>query len=53
MHLADELGSLEQTFRRPQGIGQIRPAPLELGRERAVEDDHGSRPQQLADGIRR
>jgi hypothetical protein len=53
MHLADELGLFQQTFCRPQRIREISAVPLELGGERAVQDDHGSRAQVLADRIRR
>jgi hypothetical protein len=40
MHVANEGGVFEQQLRRPQGIAQVGPAPLQLGGERAVEEDY-------------
>ena len=39
MHIADQLWVLQQHFRRPQAVGQIAAAGLQLGGHGAVQQD--------------
>lgn len=52
MNIANHLWGFEEDFGRPKGIVEVRAAPFEFGRHRAVEEDQGLVLEQGCDEVR-
>ncbi len=51
VHAADQLGALDQAFRRPESILEVRAAAFQFRRQSAVQNHYRTLRKEIGDGI--